>query len=793
MSAPHRIGRYLIERPLGRGGMGLVYLARDPELDRRVAIKQLQGLGDPGLLERFVREARSSARLRHPSIVTVHEVGSTDQGPYLVMDLVEGETLQARLDRDGPLPAEEAARLVAHLAQAVAHAHDQGVLHRDLKPENVLVTPDGRPVLLDFGLARDRAQEKERLTRTGEVLGTPAFMSPEQASGEVSQVDERTDVYGLAAVLYALLTARRPFEGSTTFEVLNKVLFKEPVPPRQHRPELPEPLEAIVLQGLARERPQRYATAQALADDLQRYLHDEPVLGRPPRRRERRRRALLAAGLPLLFAAAWFASQAETGPSGPDPTLVLEQRVEAVWADLSRACLTLDEVAALTSAQALLDQATRLSEDVPHLVGVQRRQALYAARRALEREREARREARGLLRSSQPVQDAAAWLDRYPDHAAGEWVRSVALSKDWTAQPLSTTPSGVTAAAPLGTQRLVMVREEVVGDVVRVQLLNAPLEGGEPELLDEQVVPVPEGRLPSVRFLVTGRAEADGRGGVVASIGRRLSWLDARGAVKHTESLPATVYDLDVDPTGRRVAAALSDRRVAIVEPGREQVVLSAADYPISAACFVRSGTALAVVLQLPASSNHLGGGPARLYRWELRSDLGGRVFKLPSPDAIRVMCRSPQGAVIAIGNSNGLVSLVDGESLGDGPHDAVHLDPDGLIAGRGVGRFGGRTDQGASGLAFSSDGQRLIVLRHRAEKTELRAWSLAAGWRDPTQVGLYEGPPLYSRLHSFPDGRLVALGKGRGSRDAGDNSLSIAVFPPVGAAVPDPLWLERD
>ncbi|MBX3468806.1 MAG: serine/threonine protein kinase, partial [Planctomycetes bacterium] len=201
-----RIGPYEVLRELGRGGMGVVYEVRDPALPRRLALKLILDRADPDALARFSREVELLARVRHPGVVAVHAVGHAPEGPFVLMDLVEGEPLSRLVGR---LDARRAVEVVRGLCDAVGALHAQGVLHRDLKPQNVIVRPDGAPVLLDFGLARC-AWGPGRLTRTGDVLGTPRYMAPEQAEGRGAP-DARVDVYGLGAILFELLAGAPPF------------------------------------------------------------------------------------------------------------------------------------------------------------------------------------------------------------------------------------------------------------------------------------------------------------------------------------------------------------------------------------------------------------------------------------------------------------------------------------------------------------------------------------------------------------------------------------------------------
>jgi TolB-like protein/Flp pilus assembly protein TadD len=309
-------GRYTLERELGRGGMATVYLARDLRHDRPVALKVLRPeLADTLGPERFQREIQLAARLQHPHILTVLDSGDTGPGAgarlWFTMPFVEGESLRDRLRREHQLPVADAVRIAREAAQALNYAHRQGVVHRDIKPENILLTADGDTLVADFGIARALGAEgDQRLTETGLTVGTPAYMSPEQASGS-REVDARTDIYSLGAVLYEMLAGEPPFTGATAQALLARRVLEDAPPVRQHRPSVPEPLERAVAKALARMPADRFASAadfvRALepgeAPQIATTVTTEPAAARPTTRHPRRVPAALAFVLGLLVTA----------------------------------------------------------------------------------------------------------------------------------------------------------------------------------------------------------------------------------------------------------------------------------------------------------------------------------------------------------------------------------------------------------------------------------------------------------------------------------------------------------
>jgi serine/threonine-protein kinase len=276
------VGDYDLLAEIGQGGMGLVYTARHRRLQRVVALKMLRTnvLSEAGDVQRFRNEAEVLAQLDHPHIVPVHDIGEHEGRVYFSMKLIEGGGLDRQLIRFTNDPR-AAARLVAQVARAVHHAHQRGILHRDLKPSNILLNREGQPHVSDFGLAK-RIEADGSLTQTGAIVGTPQYMAPEQTSGCKGAVTTATDVYGLGAVLYALLTGRPPFRGETVLETLEQVRDLDPEPPSKSNPRIDRELEAVCLKCLHKDPMRRYASAEDLAEDLERWLRGEPVVAQRP-------------------------------------------------------------------------------------------------------------------------------------------------------------------------------------------------------------------------------------------------------------------------------------------------------------------------------------------------------------------------------------------------------------------------------------------------------------------------------------------------------------------------------
>ena len=270
---PEQFGRYRILKKLGAGGMGAVYLAEDQQLERRVALKVPRFGPDDGpeVLERFYREARAAAKIVHPNICRVYDVGEEDGIPYLTMDYIEGKPLTAFADGEKLASQRQVALTIRKIAMALQEAHHRGIIHRDLKPSNIMITRRSEPVVMDFGLAREVNREDARITASGAVLGTPAYMPPEQVRGDHEAVGPASDVYSLGIILYELLTGELPFAGPPG-AVLGAILHGEPASPSTLRTDIDPQLEALCMTMIAKEVENRFDSMAQLAEMLTEYL-----------------------------------------------------------------------------------------------------------------------------------------------------------------------------------------------------------------------------------------------------------------------------------------------------------------------------------------------------------------------------------------------------------------------------------------------------------------------------------------------------------------------------------------
>jgi serine/threonine-protein kinase len=273
--ATQYFGQYELLAEIARGGMGVVYKARQKKLNRIVALKMILSgqFASASEVQRFYTEAEAAANLQHPGIIPIYEIGQHDGKHFFSMAFIAGKSLA---DRREPMPPREAAEITMQVADAIAHAHQHNVIHRDLKPANILVDSDGKPKVTDFGLAK-KTHLADGLTATGQILGTPSFMPPEQATGQTDEVGPAADIYSLGAVLYALLTGRPPFQAANVMDTLKQVIEIDPVPPRRLNSMIHADLETICLTCLAKSPQKRYESASELRQELQRFLNGEPI------------------------------------------------------------------------------------------------------------------------------------------------------------------------------------------------------------------------------------------------------------------------------------------------------------------------------------------------------------------------------------------------------------------------------------------------------------------------------------------------------------------------------------
>jgi WD40 repeat protein len=758
---------YDIVRELGRGGMGVVYLARQTKLNRPVALKMILAGSHAGAadLARFQTEAEAIARLQHPNIVQVYEVGEHEGKPFFSLEFCGGGNLEKKLNGT-PLPPNEAAALVEVLSRAMQAAHERGVIHRDLKPANVLLAEDGTPKVTDFGLAKKIGEAGQ--TQTGAVMGTPSYMAPEQADGRGRETGPACDVYALGAILFECLTGRPPFKGPTPLDTMMQVVADEPVPPSRLNSKVPRDLETVCLKCLRKSPDQRYGSAAILADDLRRFRAGEPIAARPVGRWERAvkwaRRRPTAAALLLVVAlagagllTAMTVSYLLISRALDDRTAALGEKTEALG-EKTQALTDLREEKRKT------DEALRREIETAYVQRVGRAAVADDSATADRLLDECPADLRGwewhylrhlwhadlvTLRGHVAPVLAVAFADDGRRIISAEGIGAPLLAtrkrgpadpspgaarvRTWdaiTGRPVAQADpqvSQVTAAAFTPDGGLAVVHgvrtdKEVSGEI---KVLN---------LRTRQSQTLAQG--PQVAETSAVAISPDGRQAARATVGGILVCDAVTGQVSRTLGAPhVPVVGLAFSPDGALLAAAGVGAGVRVWDLKTGEKVLSLSD---------ESEDALAVAFSPDGRSLATGGADRRVRLWDARSGAAGAVCAGHTA-AVTALLFSPDGRVLASATGNAWFTSTSG-AVEVRLWDAATGDE--LHALRGHGG-------GVNGLAFSPDGRRLACA---SDDGTVRVWATD---RDPEALVFRAGPSGLTDLAVSTDGRRVAVARG--------------------------------
>jgi tetratricopeptide (TPR) repeat protein len=801
---------YEVLAELGRGGMGVVYQARQKSLKRLVALKMIRSGAYAGTEERqrFLREAEAVASLQHPNIVQIHEIGTHDGLSYFSLEFVDGGTLAGKLG-DKPLLAEDASRLVETLARAVAHAHQRGIIHRDLKPANVLLSADGTPKVTDFGLAK-QLQAEAGQTQSGAILGTPSYMAPEQASGQTRDVGPPTDVYALGAILYEALTGRPPFRAATVLETLQQVRAQDPTPPRALNPKVPRDLETICLKCLRKEPAGRYSSALALAQDLERFVAGESILARPEglvsfawrkTRRHLARAAVAAVTLAALAGAGYLFLLYRHSSRRDEISTAVRAELDALDGtdeQLRRVDTRLDELAQVDAAV-----AGSLRQEVPRRLG--RFLEDYLRRDLLRAEDKAHIDA-ALVLLDRRAPDLAGPLRRARDSRYKEWEPVLDLRPPFADLGRQIPPTQVEAR---GAALVLRGDIPAAGPVPQVVTLTAEASAGNIQL-EAEFPELPEHGSPlglvlngnatdQSPFTGSVRALAFSPDGGTLAVGGSLVngtpvvhlWDPAAGQyLGRLEGLGGGVLCLAYAPDGHTLATGSSDGRVRLWDTTtrRERSGWAVGEGSAFRLAFSPDGRKLAA----GCGESALGPGrPFPVKVWETAT--GNEVAVLRGhAGSVWGVAFAPDGRHLASGGSDATVRLWDVAS--GQPGAVLHAEtwissvayaPDGssvfAAANNLIHRWDVATGQllsswegfaaGVYGLAFSPDGKTLAAVH---DGGWLKLWDVRAG-RLQGDVVAHAGRGI--GVAFSPDGRLIATGGEEGFLKVWDAATRREVF----------------